>query len=58
MQTFSQTPVSIPALLTRQLADWQQLLAQLKSQHAPASQLDYCQAQIDRLQDELTTLQN
>ena len=46
------------ALLERQLSDWQQLLNDLRQQKAPSAQLEYCQAQIDRLQGELTALQN
>lgn len=46
------------ALLRRQLADWQSLLIKLEAGQAPARQLDYCRAQIERLEAELRSLSN
>ena len=50
-------PVSPKELLTRQLADWKQLIQALYEQDNPSeADLRYCATQVRRLNDELAKL--
>lgn len=55
--SFTPSPVSALALTRRQLADWQQLHANLTLQNADARELNYAQSQIDYLESEVKALQ-
>lgn len=46
--------IGVIQLLTRQLADWQELLSELEQQPGvPLEQVAYCQKQVKRLEVEL-----
>ncbi|RYC70869.1 hypothetical protein [Spirosoma sordidisoli] len=50
--------VATLALLNRQLADWQNLLAQLQESDAPAEQCEYARRQIERFKADLKAFDN
>lgn len=52
-------PITPKALLTRQLADWKQLIQQLYDEDEPKeAELQYCASQVRRLNEELAKQPN